>query len=869
VKVFDGFRLSAEGELTDAELSAAKKLAVDTRLEAYARGLTQHRKYIELENGGYATAVKAGDYLNVHVVPKHREGKAIYVELPLPDFLSGYLINQSGVKVDPTAEAAVRSVPELTDAVQASTRWTSMPATSTMPSMYSGHMQKLVQYLLGFGKPPAGPNKLAAALSSLRYDDASQIPPPDWQVEDAFLNGVNVTFSRGGSNGTHGLVKDAAGSWWILEISNSRGTHIMPLQFFNGTKSAKFIAAASGIDSEVAAVLSLFKGLPTAESLPSNTALFNAYKRAGIIKQLAPTGNNTALGQTPSLNALFSIWGWTFNESGTEAHQVGTRVGVSTSAPDIFQHWKLTWIIGARTNPVSAGNPLVAEVRAKIATATPPASSSADRYKRAVDSKVMYLSVSQLTEALTKTAQLAFNYVDAIEVSRVTAEATFTQLASGPRPYMGTSNGFGNLNNAEVWNSSVDGSAFIYHDSVNDLLEAPYAEWASTAPATATQTPIFVYHNGDALRVVWAVYDVMTYTVQGGSQNAAMNDYRGVSDSILGFGGGSQLMEVTATDTTLAGNVCRFSRIYVEGCPVGPSLAAGRVFSGISFRNDIVTRYLTGGLGLLSTSSIDGFGNQGFGRYYTHEEQRNWHSVSSRVPFARILIPGNIRNGALIGVGTRDDITYKWNYTYGRIGSSISGVLQHWYPSAAQPCGPSPAFPVVSSGGTGTPNSLYPAAADYNSIPVCAHVDLDGSATTHPYWPSGATLLDQNLSSAGNDYWRVYADIHGIAPATTPALLGTSSAALPVPTYNDVYTASAEHGSFSSAAMGKWVTFRSVNLPPYTAPIMKCKVTMSCFGAPKAVIDIGPDAQMGQYEVGTVDNNMRQHLVRFIGVVNE
>lgn len=170
-------------------------------------------------------------------------------------------------------------------------------------SMYSGLMAKAAQAILGLGK-------LTGSAVQLRYNFR-------WAC-------------------THGIVTDSLGKLWLVEISSTNGVIAMRLPTLA-------IPTSPGLDYNLDVVRNLFGGrFPSGGVFPSDIAAAIA---AGNVIRLAEVADLSAY---HSKLAYSDSLGWSFNQSGSEAHNTcySTSAGVYTG-----YHYKLAISITGGDTP--------------------------------------------------------------------------------------------------------------------------------------------------------------------------------------------------------------------------------------------------------------------------------------------------------------------------------------------------------------------------------------------------------------------------------------------------------------------------------------------------------------------------------------
>jgi len=138
-----------------------------------------------------------------------------------------------------------------------------------LPSMYSGQMAKVVQLVMGRG-------------SVLHYSSG-------WSV-------------------CHGVLTGAGGVPWLIEISAANGVLAMRLPMSNAPTSSPVHA--------VAQALADFGGLPTGGAMPTGAQLADAIASGSVVQLLSAGAMAPFFDKTPYTESM----GWSFNPSGSEAH---------------------------------------------------------------------------------------------------------------------------------------------------------------------------------------------------------------------------------------------------------------------------------------------------------------------------------------------------------------------------------------------------------------------------------------------------------------------------------------------------------------------------------------------------------------------
>lgn len=141
------------------------------------------------------------------------------------------------------------------------------------PCMFSGLMAKAVQIIMGYEDMQGQKNKLLY----------------NWRAAQ-----------------THGIVKDANNTFWLVEIG-ADGVRAMKLRMRRGGAGKTYATRTA---------FSIFKGYPTGETFPTGTALTDALTNGTVLQLLTTADINPYL----TKESYSSDLGWSFNTNGTEAH---------------------------------------------------------------------------------------------------------------------------------------------------------------------------------------------------------------------------------------------------------------------------------------------------------------------------------------------------------------------------------------------------------------------------------------------------------------------------------------------------------------------------------------------------------------------
>jgi hypothetical protein len=196
-------------------------------------------------------------------------------------------------KREGTSTAAFHDEPILAINAHANIGVSGSQYTNLCSSMYSGLMAKAVQVILGIGK---------------------QKPTDD---------GVQVKYDYRWAR-CHGITIAADGKAWLIEISQAEGVLAMRLPLIKGT--AGLVGSKQKVLSET---VKLFKGIPSGATFPTGALLTEAITAGTVLRLKTAAEMNTVF----SKNAFSATLGWSFNDTGSEAHNTcyATVSGVQTS----------------------------------------------------------------------------------------------------------------------------------------------------------------------------------------------------------------------------------------------------------------------------------------------------------------------------------------------------------------------------------------------------------------------------------------------------------------------------------------------------------------------------------------------------------
>lgn len=453
MKIFDGYHVFVENGPADNEaLTAARRLVVEARRVSDARGLHAYRDYQELADGTQIYVLRHGDIGRVHIiVPPKEEAFASFKSI-LPDFISGiataghietavngaryisgfYPTDTSrirlGIGEGPLDMPRLAVEPDWTrdDLRNPSNNPNAKPYSQVMsikPSMYSGKMKKVVQFLLGVGYPSL-PGKFDKAYSKAIEQIAPTVGLGDayereQRLTEVYNQGMKVLYDNRFYR-THGIAKAQNGKLWLVQVGQS-GAYAMPLPMWPFSDTEEFREALSQHmdyhDSELEYVLNEFGGIPSGGTFPARAnGEFDAWVRAGKVVTMLTSAQTAG---PYAMQPFSTACGWAFNEAGTEAHNVMYEYG----ADDFLytEHWHFQFEIGGEVAKQSDTESRQRELESLLEQAQAPTPT----YKFAVLSKLPWVERSALDSfiALAKMdgPQAAFDALDAHTITRYIA----------------------------------------------------------------------------------------------------------------------------------------------------------------------------------------------------------------------------------------------------------------------------------------------------------------------------------------------------------------------------------------------------------------------------------------------------------------
>lgn len=139
----------------------------------------------------------------------------------------------------------------------------------------------------------------------------------------------------------HGITIDSAGDPWLVEISETNGIIAMRLPLGKGK-------ASSTLDAE-RRTMALFGGLPTGGTFPADALIPAAIAAESVIRLATASSIADYFTKTPYVRNM----GWSFNDTGTEAHNTCHRVGTVSPGEVYGCHYKVDLSITVVSGVVS------------------------------------------------------------------------------------------------------------------------------------------------------------------------------------------------------------------------------------------------------------------------------------------------------------------------------------------------------------------------------------------------------------------------------------------------------------------------------------------------------------------------------------
>lgn len=278
---------------------------------------------------------------------KESSGTRFYLEMfkPTPKFRAQYNLGATKAKLpklgagyQPSERLAV-DPPNWFDVFpRATDREVPSQYYKITPSCYSGHMKKLVQYVLGLGR-----------ISS------DMLAPGDAQSSEVEQHGFVTRYDFRWQR-THGLVKGADKRWWLVEISQVNGVLAMPLPLYEDIEVEQNTIIDKPDLEEMADVVTAFGGQPTGQCFPAGKVLTEAIAAGNILQLLSVDDVSEFYGYSP-----YSVcFGWAFSSDGHEAHNTANTIEDHSDgqAVGVGVHYRIVFSIGPINKNRQAGEPV-------------------------------------------------------------------------------------------------------------------------------------------------------------------------------------------------------------------------------------------------------------------------------------------------------------------------------------------------------------------------------------------------------------------------------------------------------------------------------------------------------------------------------
>ena len=478
-----------------AKLGASGAVTASTQMR-----VSDHAYVIALVGPGIAKAVIIAGYTAQPVDDSYRRSVS-----DVPDFLSGVAIRSRIV----TDDAGVRSMEQFWPTVACAQAFALPAAPSSVerlavepdsalegqwkepagglvpaqtmrvvPTMYTGRMRQVVQFLLGFGIEPDRSRYDRVPPLLARYGpDAERQVVPLYERQVA-QNGRRVLYDWSFAR-THGITVATDDALWLIEISVQRGVMAMPLPLNELTQDPRFREKLGviGDDAGITA-LDLFGAWPTGETFPTGDALTQALRAGLVIELLAPDALDPMYDH---YSAYSTAMGWSFDASGREAHATAWRY-----ADDRIQRG--AWFSVRMT------------IGATVAVEEPPEAISVMRRiqrqsvgedeRRWLHAKARRMSRSQCQEVLQESSAAgSLAALRAVELEPAApASATFVRVQEGPLYWPG------------IYQPWIQFPEPRLGYCVSHQMRQQFGPNISNPPRC--DTVIHVLHHGDALRTV-------------------------------------------------------------------------------------------------------------------------------------------------------------------------------------------------------------------------------------------------------------------------------------------------------------------------------------------------------------------------------
>lgn len=207
------------------------------------------------------------------------------------------------------------------------------------PYKFSGSMRRLIQWMLGYGKPNY----------PTYYTDFLELPDtviPTHPVGKPVALEYDYRFDS-----SYGLTYGADGYPWVIWINRTRGVYAFRLPIVYGSDATSVYTALleqiPDTDDELVQARGLYKGIPTGECMKASE--LDEWVKSGAAIKLMDISD---MGEYGACIGVAKQIGWAFNYAGTEARVVGLA---TIQDPFTFYHvakyMRLSFSIGACREP--------------------------------------------------------------------------------------------------------------------------------------------------------------------------------------------------------------------------------------------------------------------------------------------------------------------------------------------------------------------------------------------------------------------------------------------------------------------------------------------------------------------------------------
>jgi hypothetical protein len=384
--------------------------------------------------------------------------------------------------------------------------WTYTQYGQQRPTWYSGAMAEVMQIVGGYGRQDFGSlpdDPVERAVMKLPSDVAQAISP---LLDGVYLPGYTGLPSTDGQyqydykfNNTHAVGFDASGAPWLLRVRYN-GVWAMPLPVVPASATQPFRDWVQEMgDDELLAILDRFGGMPTGEAFPPDGAVFESWRRAGVIVKVCDTSDFY------SHTFYSTACGWSFNLDGNEGVNTchgwddkGIGYGLTYSA-------RLYLAAAAERGWVRAQPPADAldaqQYNAYLANVlryagTPGAGTAALNYKlRAVPAAQIMARLNYMTDAAA--AQAEARYWDALELAPMAAHFGSVARTSSGVLFHPLPKGHPEIKFPEPIFGACVSYDFLPVEPVPDRPKC--------------DTIMYAYYAGNDLKVVKYLYDARTF----------------------------------------------------------------------------------------------------------------------------------------------------------------------------------------------------------------------------------------------------------------------------------------------------------------------------------------------------------------------